>query len=134
MSAADQFRFLANECVEAQVVAHLRESGVKIDPTLDFIHSGSYDPEVLDLGRALRRPVITYDRNAFDFEALDDEESPGLIIVRCETIDFEFLADLIVRGLNRLDPAQVPGSVIVVEPTRIRLRDSDGESATFDLT
>ena len=112
----------------------MRDLGLDIVPLVDITGTGDLDDDiVLSVAGYHNRTLLTYDKSAEDFEALDNPDSPGLIIVRNRTGSFENIAQRVVTALDSIDATDLTGSIAVIEPGRMRLRNSDGQTTTFDL-
>ena len=126
---------LANQCIEPQVLAHLGDLGFDVVPLVEITGTGDLDDDVvLRIAAYANRALLTYDKSAEDFEALDNPDSPGLIIVRNRIGSFESIAQRVATAFDSIDASDLPGSIVVIEPGRMRLRHSDGQTTTFGLT
>ena len=117
---------LANECIEAPVVAGLRELGYDVAQAWDWISIGlrtNEDPDILDLGRELGRVVLTYDKQAKAFDSLLDPGA-GLIVSRNTPSDLARVAPYIDSSLQAVGFSSVRDSLIIIRPGYVRIRYS----------
>ena len=122
-------QLLGNQCLEPQVLEHLRALGFDIVPLVELTGTGDLDDAaVLGVARWHGRAVLTYDKNACDFDALDNSDSPGLLVVRDIGLDFERIARRVALALDAVGRDAIAGAVVVIEPGRVRLRNSAGRT------
>ena len=117
---------MANECIEPPVVDSLRELGYDVMEVWDWLQLlsiGNEDRDVMKVATDLNRIIVTYDKQATSF---GDDVGPGLVVSRHNPTDFDEVARYIDVSLRAVGLARVPGSLAIIEPGRVRGRDSSG--------
>lgn len=113
-------RFLADECVDASLVAHLRAAGHDIHYMAEHRH-GLSDPEVLAAACEQKRILLTEDKDFGELAVRHGHPVPGVVLLRIDPMR---------RALKvpRLDAAlahfgeRLHGRYVVVHEDRFRSR------------
>ena len=114
-------QFLVDENLPRSLAARLNAAGLVAQDVRDLGFRGAPDEEIFDFARSQRLILLTAD---LGFGALMRAypDAPGAVLVRVPN-DWPTAAvnELIEKSLLRL-PEIVPGSLVVIEPERVRIR------------
>ena len=122
-------KLIGDQCIEPQVLECLQDRGIDIVPLVELTGTGDLDDaDVLAVAHQCQRALLTYDKDATDFGALDNPKSPRLVVVRDRGTNFDSMARRIARALHTKDNDTVAGTVMVIEAGRTRVRDAGGHT------
>jgi predicted nuclease of predicted toxin-antitoxin system len=116
-------RFLIDNALSPLIAARLRAGGHDAVHVRDYgLHAGS-DEEILDKASMERRVVISADADFGTLLATRRTSLPSVVLFRrCTQRRPEEQATLLLDNLPAIEQALEAGSVVVIEPDRIRLR------------
>jgi predicted nuclease of predicted toxin-antitoxin system len=114
--------FLVDENLPRSLAPRLQASGFAVEDVRDLGLRGAPDTKIFEVARARDRVLLTGDLG-FSRLLRSSPKSPAVVLVRLPN-EWPTTAvnDLIERSLASLSEALVPGSLIVIEPRRIRIR------------
>ena len=113
-------KFLADECCDAGLVAHLRADGYDVSYQVET-SPGAEDDVVLENAYDQRRIILTEDKDFGELVFRLAKPSVGIILLRIEVRE----RDIKWPRLKRLiegHGAHLPGHFIVVERDKFRIR------------
>src|SRR5262245_14139952 len=113
-------RFLADENVSRLVVERLRAGGCDV-MSVGEVDPGAPDEHVLALAKAEDRILITEDRDLGELVVRQRRQARGVILLELDRLSNAAEAAL-VADVVRTHADRLAGSLVVVEPGRIRIR------------
>jgi len=112
---------LIDENMPRSLAPRLRAAGFQVEDVRDLGLRGAPDGEIFELARSRGWVLLTGDLG-FGARLRAQPNSPGLVIARLPNEwPVQAINELIERSLSSL-PEHVPGSLVVIEPERIRIR------------
>lgn len=111
-----------DENLSYHLSVEIAAAGHDVDTVADEGLEGSSDPDVLEAARTEGRMVLTQDRGFGDIRAYPPGSHPGIIVLRPTSQDPDSVRDLVSRLLQTVDLQGVAACVVVVEPSRVRIR------------
>ena len=121
-----QLRLLADENISPKVVRFLRQHGIDITDVKELGWQGQADDILLAKARQEQRFVLTYDSD-FGMLAIPlGKPYHGIIYLRLRTLQPDHINSIIAKLLI-CDQEITPGTLVVVEDSRIRIRRPDTE-------
>ena len=112
-------KFLANENVPIEVVEAARQSGLDVS-WIKEVSAGADDDDVLALGSAEDRVLITFDKDFGEMAFRQGKTSiPGVILLRPQLRDPEYLARFTMAVLTQ--PLTWEGFFCVAREGRLRV-------------
>ena len=116
------FKFLADECVNADVVLGLREAGVDILTVREAGLTGSDDDTIFGFAVENKRVLLSFDRGFGDIFRFNIHKSSGVIVVLVGQMSKSEIIGIILTFLAALkSPAGLRGKLAILGRTRIRL-------------
>jgi predicted nuclease of predicted toxin-antitoxin system len=112
--------WLADECVDASLVAQLRRTGEDVAYVAEF-SSGLSDAEAIALAQRERRLLLTEDKDFGDLVFRQGRPVPGVLLLRIEPDQREIKWPRLQFVIARLGDGLF-GRYTVLEPTRFRSR------------
>jgi len=113
-------RFLADENISRLVIERLRAAGLDV-ATVAATNPGASDNDVLALASVEERILITEDRDFGELVVRQRLGVHGVILLELDRLSNEAEADL-VGGVVSANASKLAGSLVVIEPGRVRLR------------
>ena len=117
-------RLVADEGVEARIVAKLREEGHEVIYVAE-LRPGITDQEVLQLAETEGNLLLTADKDFGDLTYLQQASRVGIVLVRLHELSSE-LKSRIVAGVFRDHAEELSGAFTVVTASSIRIRHQYG--------
>ncbi|HKU98670.1 MAG TPA: DUF5615 family PIN-like protein [Vineibacter sp.] len=111
---------LADECVDGRVIAGLRASGHDI-VLAATVTPGRPDVELLAVGLAAGRTILTEDKDFGDLVIRRRLDSPSVVLLRLDGVAVADRVRLVDEALRLLEQRAVP-TFIVVDSRQTRLR------------
>lgn len=116
-------RFLADEDLPRSLVPHLRAAGIAADDVRDAGLRGKSDDEVFEYAVSHGLTLLTADVEFGNILRFPPGAHPGIVVARFPSeLPTASLNQAILDALRGLSDADIVGSLIVIEPGRIRLR------------
>ncbi|NBC19399.1 MAG: hypothetical protein GVY18_19000 [Bacteroidetes bacterium] len=115
-------RFLVNNALSPLVAERLRAAGHEATHVRDHSIQDASDDVVIARAAAERRVLISADTDFGTLLALRQKKSPSFILLRHGSRRPSAQADLVLSNLPALSDDLRAGSVVVIEPSRIRVR------------
>lgn len=115
-------KFKVDENLPVEAADLLREAGHEADTVLEEGLCGTEDEVLSGRIRLEGRAIITLDLDFSDIRAYPPQDYPGIIILRPSRQDKDAALALIRRLLPLLLAEPLAGSIWIVEPDRIRIR------------
>jgi predicted nuclease of predicted toxin-antitoxin system len=113
-------RFLVDENLPVDVAQLLQHEGHDVLYLAQSGYRGATDEEVWSLAAREERIVITRD---LDFPMPDSPRPPGLVLVRVpDTFTRKQIARVMSEFIASAAFQQVPGTITVISPGRVRVR------------
>jgi predicted nuclease of predicted toxin-antitoxin system len=116
-------RIVADESIEARIVAKLREEGHEVIYVAE-LRPGITDQEVLQVAETEGNLLLTADKDFGDLTYLQ-QESIGIVLVRLHALSSELKAQ-IIAAVFRDHAEELSGAFTVVTTTSIRIRHQHG--------
>ena len=113
-------RWLADECVDAGLVLHLRASGHDVVYTAE-IAPAITDAETIARACAEDRLLLTEDKDFGDLVFRQGRSIPGLVLLRIDPARHELKKRRLGAAIDRLGET-FRGRYTVIEPARMRTR------------
>jgi predicted nuclease of predicted toxin-antitoxin system len=118
-------RFLADQCVPAEIIDALRRHGYDTVLVRDVISPRSPDPVVLAKAQELDCILLSLNGDFSDIVTYPPSRYRGIIAVQLHNHP-EVIPALMTRLVSylraHLDPADYMGMLLIAEPHRIRIR------------
>jgi predicted nuclease of predicted toxin-antitoxin system len=93
-------------------VVHLRDRGLQRLP----------DEAIVQLAAAEQRVIVTFDLDFSRILALSRLASPSIVVFRLEKYSTDQINAILDDVLSRFEEALIAGSVVVIDPSRVRVR------------
>jgi predicted nuclease of predicted toxin-antitoxin system len=113
-------KFLADECVDAPIVARLREYGHTIVYVAEMAQ-GVSDDEVLDLANDGLMLLMTGDKDFGELVFRLQRVAEGVVLIRITGLSNERKADIVAKAVAE-HGQELPGCFTVVEASSVRIR------------
>ena len=113
-------RFLADENVSRFVVERLRAAGFDVASVRET-RPGASDKDVLDEADSRDRVLITEDRDFGELVVRQRLKVRGVILLELDRLPNAAEAELVAE-IVRVHAKKLTGNLLVVEPTRVRIR------------
>jgi predicted nuclease of predicted toxin-antitoxin system len=116
-------RFLVDEALSSRVASLLRDAGHDAVHVGDRGLLGQPDEDVMRVAMAEDRVVVSTDTDFGELLALGSHLGPSVVLLRRAPHAAEQQANLVLTALVDTEGALLAGAVVVITPSRIRLRD-----------
>ncbi len=115
-------RFLVDEALSPRLAQLLTEAGHEAVHARDVGLLGRTDAEVLAVAAASRRVVVSVDTDFGELLAVGAEPAASVVLIRRAPHRPTVQAALVLAALAEADEVLMDGAVVVVTPTRVRVR------------
>mgnify|MGYP001590357744 CR=1 FL=1 len=116
------FKFLADECVNIDVVLGLRESGIEILIVKEAGLTGSNDDTIFSFALEKKMVLLSFDRGFGDIFRFSIGKSYGVIVVLVGQMSKSEIVGVILTFLTAIKTgADLRGKLAILGKTRIRL-------------
>jgi predicted nuclease of predicted toxin-antitoxin system len=112
--------FLADENISRQVIARLRDAGHDVLSVSESL-AGASDADVLTLAESEARALLTEDQDFSELIVRQRLPVPGVVLLELHRLSSAAEAE-VVAGVVAAHQARILGSVVVIEPGRVRHR------------
>ena len=112
-------RFLADQNVEAPIVARLRRAGHDVLELASALHARALDDEILHHAREGGRVLLTNDKDFGELVFLQRKATAGIVLLRMPSLDSAQKAERLLDALQ-LVATRLEGSMVVVTSGAIR--------------
>ena len=119
-----EIRILTDENISPKVVAFLRKRGIDVINTKEQNWHGKEDEEILEIAYKENRFVLTHDSDFGTLAINEGKRNYGIIYLRLRNVN-PFNVIKVYEQLLGLDTSVTPGTILVIEETRIRIRYSE---------
>ena len=113
-------RFIADEGVDAQIVAALRKEKHDVLYVME-LNTGASDPEILSSANEENRILITRDKDFGELVFRLRKVHSGIILNRLYQLDSKTKADIVIEVLKKYGE-KLYGAYTVIQPGRVRIR------------
>jgi predicted nuclease of predicted toxin-antitoxin system len=113
-------RFLADECVDAGLIARLRDSGHDVQSVAEDCR-GTSDQGVLDLAIESGRILVTEDKDFGEFAFRRRQAVPGIVLLRIRPVRRDLKWPRLRTAIDRFG-SDLAGRYTVIEESRYRGR------------
>ena len=116
-------KILADENISPRVVKALRELGIDVVDVKEQQWYGKEDQEILDIAHRAQRFVLTHDSDFGTLAINEGKPCYGILYLRPRNLKISNVVRL-CEQVFRNDLDVFPGKILVVEETRIRIRQT----------
>jgi len=113
-------RWLADECIDAGLVEHLRQAGHDVLYAAEMA-AGASDPEILDRADGDGRLLLTEDKDFGDLVFRSRRAVPGLVLLRLDAWQAAAKWTRLASAIAHFGEGLM-GRYVVIEETRFRAR------------
>ena len=113
-------QFLADENIEAPIVAALRAAGYEVLYIVE-VGGSPIDDEVIDIAERERSILLTNDKGFGEKVFRSKRTLPGVVLLRFDKEDALLKAQILVRMIQQFG-SQLTGMFTVVTHRRVRMR------------
>ncbi|MBM4053194.1 MAG: hypothetical protein FJ264_00680 [Planctomycetes bacterium] len=117
-----EIRILTDENISPKVAAFLRERGIDVIDVKEKNWQGKEDEEILDIAYQEQRFVLTHDSDFGTLAINEGKQNYGIIYLRLRSVNQHNVIK-VCNHLLQLDTSFPSGTILVVEETRIRMRN-----------
>ncbi|BBO18569.1 conserved hypothetical protein [Candidatus Brocadia pituitae] len=118
-----EIRILTDENISPKVVSFLRERGIDVIDTKEQNWYGKEDEDILEIAYKEKRFVLTHDSDFGTLAINEGKRNYGIIYLRLRNVS-PLNVIKVCKQLLGLDTLISPGTILVIEETRIRIRYS----------
>jgi len=115
-------RFVIDEPLPRSAANAIREAGHEAIDIRDIGLRGASDDEIWNYARQHEAVLVTADVEFADMRRLNQGGAPGIVLVRMPSASAPALAAELAGALSGLSEGDLAGSVVVIEPGRVRIR------------
>ncbi len=113
-------KLLADECCDAALVTALRSDGHDVLYAVESLR-GAIDDEILGRANNEGRILLTEDKDFGELVYRLKRSAYGVVLLRFDVADRALKVPRIRNFLNS-QPNQIPGTFVVIDPEKIRVR------------
>ena len=113
-------KFLADECVDAPIVARLREDGHEITYVAEMAQ-GISDDEVLDLANSNTMLLMTGDKDFGELVYRLQRVAEGVVLIRLSGLSPTKKAEIVSRAVAE-HSGELTGCFTVIDSSSVRIR------------
>jgi len=113
-------KFLADECIDRQIVDRLRHDGHTVLCVAEM-EPGISDQDVLNLVNQEDAILLTADKDFGELVFRQDRAAPGIVLVRLAGLSATTKAEIIIAAIED-HLAEILWSFTVIMPDRVRIR------------
>lgn len=115
-------RILADQNVEAPIVARLRQAGHDVLQLADVLPARARDDEVLAHATGEGLVLLTNDKDFGELAFLQRKAAAGVVLLRMPSLDSTRKAQRLEMALRKVGEHQIVGAMVVVSERAIRRR------------
>jgi len=117
-----QFSLLIDECVNSELVTHLRQVGADVQTVPEVGLRGATDDEVFEFATKNKTILVTYDREFGDIFRFKIEDSYGLIVILIGQLsrrEEKIVMDKFLEAVGKEE--NLKGKLAILGKNRVRL-------------
>ena len=116
-------KFIADECVDLQIIEHLRKKGYEVLYILE-INPGVSDDELLSLASKESAVLITLDKDFGELVFRQNILTSGIILLRLSGLDSEDKAVITSEAIEKYQK-EIKNNFMVITSDNIRIRKKE---------
>ena len=113
-------KFLADECVDQQIVEHLRRDGNNVQYIPEMKH-GISDDEVFDLANQKDMILLTCDKDFGELVFRQGRITQGIVLIRLAGLSQKTKGELVTSAIN-VHQEELRGAFTVITTSSVRIR------------
>ena len=114
-------KILTDENISPKVVRHIRELGYDVLDIKEQKWHGKTDEAILNIAFKEQRFILTHDSDFGTLAINEGKEYYGLLYIRLRNLK-PVDVSLICEAVLKMDIDVFPGTIVVIEETKIRIR------------
>lgn len=115
-------KFIADECVNQDVVLALRQSGLDVLTIREAGLIGTDDEFVFNFAHKHKRILLTYDRGFGDIFRFNISKSNGIIIILIGQMEKNEIAQILLSFINTINESSYFwGKLVIIGKSKIRV-------------
>jgi len=111
----------ADQCVNRDVIAALRNKGFKVTSTYDTKLIAAADNVIFNYILIHNCILLTFDKDFGNITRFDIKSSAGVVVVYIEDTGKEEIIDCALNFFNNFSPSKIKGRLFIIEKSRIRI-------------
>lgn len=120
----NKIKVLADENVSPKIIAYFRQQGIDVLDTKEQGWFGKEDEELLNIAYKEKRFILTHDSDFGSLAIHEGKRYYGIIYIRVKNLHPKNVIN-VCKQLLEIKTKLIPGTLIVVEETRLRIRQFD---------
>jgi len=113
-------RFIADECVERQIVERMREGGYKVVYIVET-NPGISDAEVINIVNSEKGILITCDKDFYEYIFQQKIIKNGAILLRLAGVNNKIKGEIVMSVIKERE-GEIESSFSVISPNIVRIR------------
>ncbi|MFH1564861.1 MAG: DUF5615 family PIN-like protein [bacterium] len=115
-------KFIADECVNQDIVLVLRQSGLDVLTIREAGLTGTDDEFVFNFAHEHKRILLTYDRGFGDIFRFNISKSNGIIIILIGQMEKNKIAQILLSFISTINKTEnLLGKLVIIGKSKIRI-------------